>query len=126
MAQNVHLFYFDCVINEAVSVIGRRTEEQKRTDDFGTILDALVERIPPTSITWVARESEPLFQEVLDLCCAHAGRLNVHDALMALFCRNHELRFLVSFDRDFDELPWLQRIAEPSQVEALIHTETSK
>lgn len=41
LAQQAQLLYFDCVVNETVGVIGRRAEEQKRSDQFGALLNSL-------------------------------------------------------------------------------------
>lgn len=85
--QHVRLIYFDCVVNETVGVIGRRAEEQRRSDQFGELLDDLSRQIPASSITWISREGERLHDQVLALCRAHGGHLNYNDALMAVFCR---------------------------------------
>lgn len=100
--QYARLIYFDCVVNETVGVIGRRAEEQKRSEQFGELLDDLSRRIPTSSITWISREGERLHEQVLALCRAHGGRLNYNDALMAVYCREKDIRWIVSFDRDFD------------------------
>lgn len=115
--QQVRLIYFDCVVNETVGVIGRRAEEQRRSDQFGELLDDLSRQIPASSITWISREGERLHDQVLALCRAHGGHLNYNDALMAVFCREKGIRWIVSFDRDFDELSWLLRISSPDQTE---------
>jgi len=36
--------------------------------------------------------------------------------LIALSCRYREIPLLASFDRDFDQLAWLQRIAQPNDL----------
>ena len=46
LAAQVQLVYFDCVINEAIGVIGRRAEEQSRTDQFSRLLDGLLAIVP--------------------------------------------------------------------------------
>ena len=117
--QHARLLYFDCVVNETVGVIGRRAEEQKRSDQFGELLDDLIRQIPTSSITWISREGERLHEQVMALCRAHGGRLNYNDAFMAVFCRERGIRWIVSFDRDFDELSWLLRISLPDHVQAL-------
>jgi hypothetical protein len=66
-----------------VGVIGRRAEEQKRSDQFEELLNSLSQQVPPSAITWISRESERMYQDVLDLCRAQEGRLNFNDALMA-------------------------------------------
>lgn len=122
---HARLIYFDCVVNETVGVIGRRAEEQKRSDQFGELLDDLSRRIPTPSITWISREGERLHEQVLALCRVHGGRLNYNDALMAVFCRERGIRWIVSFDRDFDELSWLARISDPDDVQALTLSATA-
>ena len=86
------LVYFDCVVSETISVIGRRAEEQKRTGQFSELLDLVAHQIPPSAITWVSRESERLYEQVLSLCRDRGGRLNFNDALMAHCCHAQEIQ----------------------------------
>jgi predicted nucleic acid-binding protein len=44
------------------------------------------------------------------------GNLNFNDALIALSCHHRDIPFIASFDRDFDNVPWLQRIAKPEDL----------
>jgi hypothetical protein len=44
------------------------------------------------------------------------GELHVHDGLMALACRERQIRLLASSDRDCDRLSWLTRVATPAEV----------
>jgi predicted nucleic acid-binding protein len=46
------------------------------------------------------------------------GELNFNDGLIALACRERQIRLLASFDRDFDRIPWLIRVATPADVVA--------
>lgn len=75
--------------------------------------------IPERSITWISVAVLRLFQEMVGLCRSHQGRLNSHDALMALACQELGIRFILSFDEDFDEVVWLTRIADPVEVQKL-------
>jgi predicted nucleic acid-binding protein len=113
LSSKVALLYFDCVINEAIGVIGRRAEEQRRSEQFEFLLDGLIKLIPARAITWISGTGERLLPEILAMCRQHQGKLNYHDALMALTCREQNLRVIVSFDGDFDDVPWLERIFEP-------------
>lgn len=110
---NAQLVYLDCVINEAISVMGRRAEEQKRSDQFEHLIDELTTLVPERDITWISLAGQRLFQDVVRLCRHHQGRLNYHDALMALVCQELGIHHIVSFDPDFDEVAWLTRIADP-------------
>jgi predicted nucleic acid-binding protein len=110
------LVYFDCVINETVSVLARRTREQGRPEQLDALLNRLDRLIPVSNITWSSGEIKRLYPEILELVHSSAGRLNFHDALIGLLCREQSVSVLVSFDRDFDELDWLTRIEQGSQV----------
>lgn len=123
VARHARLIYFDCVVNETVGVIGRRAEEQNRSDQFGELLNELSRRIPMSSITWISREGEHLHDQILALCHAQGGRLNYNDALMALLCQDKGIHWIVSFDRDFDELPWLVRIFDPGHAQTLAYSD---
>ena len=113
------LVYFDCAVNEAIGVIGRRAEEQKRSDQFEHLLDRLTQLVPERNITWISGDGQRLFQEVVSLCRSFQGALNFHDALIALACQELGIRFIVSFDGDFDQVTWLTRIADPVGVQKL-------
>ena len=110
------LVYFDCVLNEAISVLARRTHEQRRPEQFDLLLDQLARLIPVRDITWVSGEIQRLYNEVVGLVRSSAGELNFHDALMALICRGRGISVLVSFDQDFDQIDWLTRVGSASEV----------
>jgi predicted nucleic acid-binding protein len=122
----VQLVYFDCVFNETVGVIGRRTTEQKRPEQFDRLLDGLLAMMSPTNITWIAGATKQWFPEVVRLCRESHGALNFHDALIALACRELGVRFLVSFDPDFDRLPWLTRMHNVAQIATLAQDRTAE
>ena len=44
------------------------------------------------------------------------GELHFYDGLMALTCRERQIRLLASVDRDVDRLFWLTRVATPAEV----------
>ena len=116
----VELIYFDCVINETISVVARRTSEQGRLRQLGTALDRLTRLIPADDITWASGEIRRLYEDIVELVRSSVGKLNFHDALMALLCREQEVAALISFDRDFDELDWLTRIDRSAQVREVL------
>ena len=114
---DTQVVYFDCVINETITVIGRRAEEQRRSEQFDVLLDTLISLVPADNITWTSVALQRLFAETVNLCRMHQGRLNFHDALMALVCRELKLTYVLSFDSDFDEVAWLTRIADAKALE---------
>ena len=112
-AAEADLLYFDPVVNEAVSVLGRRAEEQKRTQQFPSLLDVLLQQVPATTITWLSAETQRLYDRVIALIRETSGVLNFHDALIALGCQELKIPVIASFDRDFDQVSWLTRIDTP-------------
>lgn len=108
--------YFDCVMNESISVLARRTEEQNRADDFQNALEYLLNQIPEEMIEWVSKETQRLYQEVVSLVRDTDGELNFHDALIAIRCRELKIKLIFSFDRDFDRVEWLYRIGELNDI----------
>jgi predicted nucleic acid-binding protein len=125
LAAGAELVYYDCVINEAVGVIGRRVEEQRRSDQFAHLLDGLLAVVPQEAITWIACSAQPLYRETLDLCRAHQGRLNFNDALIALKCREFGIHLILSFDGDFDDVDWLVRVSDPAAAPTLLGQTTN-
>lgn len=51
-----------------------------------------------------------------DKCRSHEGRLNFNDALIGLVTRELSIRTILSFDKDFDEISWLERLSDSSKI----------
>ena len=115
-AEEVGLIYVDCVLNETISVLARRAEEQKRSEQFSLLLDTLSNQVPADNITWLSLETQRLYAQVIDQVRQTAGVLNFHDALIALYCQENGIHAIISFDKDFDLLPWLTRIVAPADI----------
>jgi len=108
-AKAVHL---DCVLNEVISVLGRRFEETGRTNEFDGALRKLKKKVPDRSITRVYPCIPELYKAILNLVSEHKGKLDFHDALVALVSKEMDIKYIVSFDKDFDEIDWLKRVGE--------------
>jgi predicted nucleic acid-binding protein len=118
-ARGVGLIYLDPVINETISVLARRLQEQRRGEQFEALLDLLESLAPPERITWVSAMTQGLYLQVMALVREHSGVLNFHDALIALACRDLGFKNIVSFDGGFDRVVWLKRLGSPDDVESL-------
>jgi predicted nucleic acid-binding protein len=104
------LIYFDVVIGEAIGVLGRRLEEQKRSHQFAALLDELNSTIPAKSIVWASAELQSVYTSVIDLVRQTNGVLNFNDALIAIAAREFNFKRIVTFDNDFDQVSWLARV----------------
>jgi len=116
LAKSGKLFYFDCVVAEAISVAARRLHEKNLAAEVGALLDRLNARVPPETITWILPDAPRLYAEALALMRSSAGALNFNDALIALACRERSIPAIASFDPDFDQVSWLRRLARPDDL----------
>lgn len=107
--KEIDVVYFDCVLNETVSVMARRSEEQKRPAQFSVLLDALRKQVPEELITWISGDIQRRYSQIIGLVQQSEGRINFHDALIAIACKELAINVVVSFDGDFDEISWLAR-----------------
>ena len=119
------LIYFDCVLNETISVLARRTSEQKRPEQLDILLDQLAAQVPPQDVNWISSDTQRLYDQIVSLVRRSGGNLNFHDALMALICRAQNVSVLASFDEDFDQVNWLTRIGDVPGVSAALHPKTA-
>jgi predicted nucleic acid-binding protein len=110
---------FDCVLAEAISTVGRRLQEQRRLAEFSQVVTRLSADYPRDRILWILPDVPMLYSEILSLMELSQGQLNFNDSLIALPCCDRNIPYLASFDRDFDQISWLQRTAHPGDVEAI-------
>lgn len=118
------ILYFDCVVTEAVGVLARRYQERKRSHEFGPVLMSLKRRTHDR-ITWVSPRIADVFDAVIELVAQSRGILNFNDGLVAVIMREQNLKYLLSFDQDFDSLSWITRVGTLQQLEALGHIQGS-
>jgi predicted nucleic acid-binding protein len=114
--ENAELVYLDCIINETISVLGRRLEEKGRSNEFETVLERIEEIVPPEDITWIYPEVRKLYREILNLVKAYNGSLNFHDALIIVAAKQMKTPLIISFDKDFDQVEGIKRIKHPSDL----------
>jgi predicted nucleic acid-binding protein len=124
IAAQLPLVYFDCTLAEASSTLARRLREQRRVPEVTVLLDRLMVEFPPEMLTWIFPDIPRLYGEIIEQMRLSAGELNFNDGLIALACRERHIRLLASFDRDFDTLPWLRRVATPEDVTAALASTT--
>lgn len=113
--RGLEIIYLDCVINEVISVLGRRLEERNRLQDFVEIAEKIEDLIPKKEIVWIYPEVPHLYIEIMKLVKEKQGKLNFHDVLILLFSKKHKLGYLVSFDVDFDGIEWIRRISDKTE-----------
>ena len=61
----VSLVYCDTVLNEAISVLARRAQEQRRADQFAGLVHTLLHEVPTDIIVWLSSETQRLYDQVV-------------------------------------------------------------
>jgi predicted nucleic acid-binding protein len=122
----VSLVYCDSVVNEAIGVLARRAQEQRRVDQFSGLVNALLHQVPKEAIVWLSSETQRLYDQVIELVRSTSGDLNFHDALIALGYQWLAIEVIASFDRDFDQVAWLTRVGTPEAVMAVFEPPQNK
>lgn len=116
--KSFNIIYLDCVANEVVSVLARRYERRGESETFReTILQKFKEIVQEEDLTWVYRDIEKRYKEVMELIEKHSGRLNFHDCLISLFMSKNNVPFIASFDKDFDCVDGIVRVKRAEDVE---------
>jgi len=100
----------DCVINEALTVFGRRCRERRQPEAFTHFADLLLDAVPKVSVTWLYPHVLNWFDRCVAIMRKTAGALNFHDALIAVAAEELGYRAVVSFDSGFDLLVNLTRL----------------
>lgn len=116
LARSAQIMVFDCVLAESVSTSARRVHEKRCTVDWKSLFERVRVKFPTKSISWLYPEVPAVYDQVVMLVEQTAGELNFNDALIALACQQRGIKFLVSFDADFDRIEWLKRIAQPADL----------
>lgn len=116
-ASQVSIAISDCVLTEVISVLARRCHEQRRQQNLKDLLTQILADYPVENILWLLPDVPHLYTEVVELVQMSRGELNFNDALLAIACRQRGFDMIASFDRDFDTIPWLRRIAQPSDLD---------
>jgi len=107
----VELVCMDCVVNEVYSVMARKLIERGMSGEFSKVADLIGDFLESIDVVSAYRYLPKLHSEVVNLMKQTEGRLNYHDALIALCCRQEGINKIVSLDSDFDEVEWLKRIS---------------
>lgn len=104
------IFVSDVIVNEALSVLGKRCESRNDAKKFQILVDALHDNlrknhVPVLCLYEIAVKN---FQKIIGIMRASQGHLNFHDALIALFLKEVPNVTLLTFDQDFKRVPGLK------------------
>jgi len=124
--KNLLIIYLDCVANEVLSVIAKRAEEKDKSSEFASKLTKFKELFPTEDITWSYGNVERHYDEILKIMKESFGKLNFHDALICVVAKEMGIKYIVSFDEDFDSIKELTRIYDKQSLEGLILDKPNK
>lgn len=115
--KNLLIVYLDCVANEVLSVTGKRFEENGKSSEFANKLRKFMEVFPKEDIPWSYGKFERYYDEILEIMNKSSGKLNFHDALICVVAKEMGIKYIVSFDEDFDSINELTRIYDKQSLE---------
>lgn len=104
------------MLAESIRTIARRLRENRREANLSDLLDRLSAYFPAETLTWILPDVPRLYPEVMELIRSSCGELNFNDSIIVLACRERGIDILASFDRDFDAVSWLKRVAVPKDL----------
>lgn len=97
-------FASDVTINEVLSVLAKRCESRRATEQFDGLIVKLKKILEPLPILCLYELVPQYYGAVMEMMSASEARLNFHDCLIALFLKEVPEVNLVTFDSDFDEV----------------------
>lgn len=106
----VEVLYADCATNEMYTVTAERFAERSMSYDLRGIADVITSCPGTVKIVNAYRYLPKVHPEVVELVKQTKGGLNYRDALMALTLVEERISGIVTLDRDFDEIAWLERV----------------
>ena len=109
------IIYFDCVVAEALSAAVRRLHERRQSQRIPAILERFRHELPGTAHNLDSSRHRAIVRTDPRFGGKSNGALNFHDALIALACQEREIAAIASFDPDFDQVPWLSRLASTEE-----------
>ena len=76
-----------------------------------------MEVFPKEDLTWSYGKVERYYDEILEIMNKSSGKLNFHDALICVVAKEMGIKYVVSFDEDFDSIKELTRIYDKQSLE---------
>lgn len=102
--------FLDCVLNELFSVLYRRARDRGVKKNLTPLMDNINKQVRRKGIFWAYPTVPHYYEDITSLIKEHQGVLNFHDCLIAIVAREENIKKIVSFDKDFDKISWLERI----------------
>jgi predicted nucleic acid-binding protein len=105
------LVLLDFVVQEALSVLCRRSRERKTSPpDLSPVVGTIRHWSARGAIRWSGGKMDQLWPETLDVIEESAGRLNFNDSLLVVLQRSGAIGDVASFDKGLDIAPGFRRL----------------
>lgn len=95
------IFISDVLVNEVLSVLAKRCEEQKRAHDFPKYADIFFSRLKGTPVLCLYELVATSLSSLKELMVRHGGCFNFHDALILHFLHSVPEVSFATLDGDF-------------------------
>lgn len=107
---SINIIVTDIVINEAINVLCKRFENKKKENEIPSLIQKVDALYNEESITWISEEIKIYHNSILNLLKTNNGLLNYNDCFLISFMQKNSIKYIISFDIDFDQIDGIKRI----------------
>lgn len=98
----------DAVVNEVVTVIGKRLERTGNQNQAAEIFKFLDRLSSPENIFFSYLRIQSYWKAILSLVKSSSGALSFHDSLILIVMKEFGFRKIATFDKDFDHVEGIE------------------
>ncbi|MFQ5730041.1 MAG: type II toxin-antitoxin system VapC family toxin [Waddliaceae bacterium] len=100
------LLLADCIVGEVYTVFARRCVE--RNYSFSEVVSTIKNQLESIETLKAYPLVNEIHNGIVELMVQTNGRLNYHDALIAIVMRERRIESIATFDEDFKEIYWIR------------------
>ena len=107
--EKINLIFLDIVINESINVLLKRYESKGMLEKVDEMID-LIEENYNEFIIWASENVEDYHKDILKKIKDYKGLLNYNDSFIIEYMERNNIRNIISYDIDFDQIELINRI----------------
>jgi predicted nucleic acid-binding protein len=117
---DTNLILLDTVFNEAINVIIKRLSEKKRFGEFNSIFKKLKNEFSIDEICWNSHLQKVFHNKIMNMIEQYNGSLNYNDSFITQYMIHNDIKYIISFDYDFDLIKEIFRISDHKSIQYIL------
>ncbi|MBI4650840.1 type II toxin-antitoxin system VapC family toxin [Candidatus Desantisbacteria bacterium] len=106
----INIIITDIVLNEALNVLSKRFESKGKEKEFPELISKIKMDYKAEDIEWISERIKEFHNDILEMLTEYSGMLNYNDCFLLQYMIHDKLKYIISFDTDFDEISKIKRI----------------